>query len=102
MGGARSHAMSTALVLLVGGILVGCFFSPSIGSGQVQCGAQGECPPGMTCNDDGMCYSPGAVPLKVDSGTCAPLHCYIGWCGPVTDDCGHSVDCGSCDPMNVS
>jgi hypothetical protein len=76
----------------------GCIFAPSLGDGQIRCGSDSSCPPGQACAGDGLCHKNGGVSdLSVDS-TCTPLHCYVGWCGPVDDGCGKTLNCGSCDP----
>jgi hypothetical protein len=73
--------------------LAGCVFNPDLGDGQVRCGSHNACPPGQSCGDDALCH----VGAKSPDGDCVPLHCFVGWCGPVADGCGHSVDCGPCN-----
>jgi hypothetical protein len=77
------------------GSIAGCVFRPLIGDGQVHCGANGSCPPSFTCASDGLCYSGTTSTTNIDAG-CTPLHCYVGWCGPIDDGCGSTIDCGSC------
>jgi hypothetical protein len=79
---------------LLGGV-AGCIFSPTIGDGQVRCGSDGSCPPGFTCGGDSLCHDSSTNTTTIDAG-CSPLHCYVGWCGPIDDGCGHTIDCGSC------
>jgi hypothetical protein len=74
----------------------GCVFSPSLGDGRVRCGADGACPPGFVCGSDALCWLPGS--LADMSLTCGLLHCFVGWCGPISDACGQMIDCGSCNP----
>jgi hypothetical protein len=89
------------LGLFLGIFACGCLFSPTIGNGQVHCGADGSCPPGFSCGSDSLCYSgSGSTTPVVDGGVCSPLHCYVGWCGPIDDGCGHTIDCGSCSVVN--
>jgi hypothetical protein len=59
----------------------------------------GECPPGMVCQDDGLCYANGQKPSMPSTGACIPRHCYIGWCGTLDDGCGKTIDCGPCTPV---
>jgi hypothetical protein len=75
-------------------VTAGCVFAPNFGDGQVRCGSNGECPPGQTCADDNFCHqvTPSA------SGNCVPRNCYVGWCGPISDGCGKTIDCGPCNP----
>src|SRR6185369_2095935 len=85
----------------------GCSFSPDLGNGDVRCGAGGQCPPGQHCQTDRYCHADGsdggtggngdAGGLK-DLGSCNPRRCQPGWCGPLDDGCGHTPDCGPCDP----
>jgi hypothetical protein len=79
----------------VAGSVAGCVFRPLIGDGQVHCGTNDSCPPGFSCAGDGLCYSGSTSSPNVDAG-CTQLHCYVGWCGPIDDGCGHTIDCGSC------
>jgi len=44
--------MRRALLLLS---FSACGFDPSLSSGAVQCGASGQCPPGLNCCDDDVC-----------------------------------------------
>jgi hypothetical protein len=75
--------------------LSSCIFSPNLGDGQVRCGPSNECPPGQACvAGDGFCHK--VVPSP--NGTCIPVHCFVGWCGPVSDGCGKTIDCGPCNP----
>jgi hypothetical protein len=77
--------------------LGGCTFRPLIGDGQVHCGSGNSCPPGFSCGSDTLCYSGTPTAPAGDLGqSCAPLHCYVGWCGPIDDGCGKTIDCGSC------
>jgi len=89
----RRHHEWAALMAL---ILTGCVFSPNLGDGQIRCASDGTCPPGQSCGGDNFCRRSSDSP--VDAGSCVPLHCYVGWCGPVDDGCGHMIDCGSCNP----
>lgn len=98
-------AVQLQFVALAATMLVaaGCSFSPRLGNGQLACGAAGDCPPGYQCGSDQRCYLAGTLPMPTsDGGTtaCVPLHCFIGWCGPIDDGCGHMIDCGSCNPMS--
>lgn len=43
-------------------LLVGGCFSPSLHSGDLQCTAAGECPPGYHCAADHRCYAAGQGP----------------------------------------
>jgi hypothetical protein len=80
-------------VVALGG---GCVFSPALGNGDVHCGPSGECPPNMSCRDDGLCWAAGTMAAQPSAGACIPLHCYIGYCGPIEDGCGKTIDCGPC------
>jgi hypothetical protein len=95
-----------ALAVAFAALSWGCVFAPNLGDGDVRCGAGDSCPPGQRCGDDGRCHrgtDAGAdlsVAVPVDGGICSPLHCSIGWCGPVDDGCGKTLDCGSCNPTS--
>ena len=85
----KSAAAALALVVS------GCIFSPTIGDGRVHCGSGGACPPGFGCANDGLCWrNPAGSDMAV---SCGLLHCFVGWCGPIMDACGHMIDCGSCN-----
>ncbi len=50
-----------AIVTLLAAGVSGCF-KPSYESGHLQCGPQGQCPPGFDCIS-GRCYRPGEGPV---------------------------------------
>ena len=96
-----NHWRSSVVVALCAlsmtfGMVAGCVFRPLIGDGQVHCGSDSSCPPGFSCGSDGLCYTSTSSPTTDAGGTCTPLHCYVGWCGPIDDGCGKTIDCGSC------
>lgn len=97
-------------------MLAGCF-APGL-DGKFACGADGSCPPGLSCVQ-GVCVAdggrtdaatsssqpapdastPGAA--TTDASTCQPVQCAPGACGAVSDGCGGSVQCGMCPKEQV-
>jgi hypothetical protein len=61
--------MSRLIIVFFGTLLAACF-NPNYGpNGDVQCGANGACPPGFHCAADNRCYGAGINP---DLGSAAP------------------------------
>ncbi len=88
--------------LVAAALVAGCSFKPAVSNGSFQCGDNDACPPGMICADDGHCYRPDALP-DLGSGICTPTTCAaLGKnCGAVSNGCGATVSCGTCDAPNT-
>ncbi len=52
-------------------LLGGCF-SPSFGDGQFVCGPAGDCPPGFTCDSEGICVRDPVAPDPIDAAAPVP------------------------------
>jgi hypothetical protein len=100
----RRLARSTPWLLL--GWLAGCVFSTRFGDGQVRCGVDGGCPPGLACAGDQRCYgtppdladaSDGGADLAPDPcGGCGEESC-----GTMLDRCGRVLRCTTSCPSTA-